>query len=35
MNKSDYMNEIVELMEKINDEALFIFIKTVLEGYLQ
>lgn len=35
MSKMEYINEIVSLLNNVNEESFFIFIKTILEGYQQ
>ena len=35
MSKQEYINKIVELLEKCSEESLFIFVKGVLERQLQ
>ena len=34
MNKEQYINEIIDMLYRLNDEQLFIFIKTFLEKQL-
>ena len=35
MNKEEYIQKIVELLEKCNEESLFHFVKGLLERQLQ
>ena len=35
MSKNEYIDEIVELMKKLNEERYFIYIKSILEELTQ